>query len=100
MKIVFAGTPEFAATALAYLHAQGFDIVAVLTQPDRPSGRGQKLSASAVKSFAITRQIRVFQPTRLKKDHPEGDACYHALQQLEFDVMVVVAYGLICHSIF
>ena len=94
MKVVFAGTPEFAATALrAMLHAGpdvGFQIVAVHTQPDRPAGRGMKLTASAVKQVALLHSIPVFQPATLRT--PEALAELMALQP---DVMVVAAYGLI-----
>lgn len=94
MKVVFAGTPEFAATALrAMLHAGpdvGFQIVAVYTQPDRPAGRGMKLTASAVKQVALSHNIPVFQPATLRT--PEALAELMALQP---DVMVVAAYGLI-----
>ena len=94
MKVVFAGTPEFAATALrAMLHAGpdvGFQVVAVYTQPDRPAGRGMKLTASAVKQVAISHNVPVFQPATLRT--PEALAEFMALQP---DVMVVAAYGLI-----
>ncbi|HWT72304.1 MAG TPA: methionyl-tRNA formyltransferase [Oxalicibacterium sp.] len=98
MKIIFAGTPEFAATALAALHAAGFDIPLVLTQPDRPAGRGLQLQASAVKQFAQARGIPVAQPVSLRLDgkHPEAAVEAHALlQATPHDVMVVAAYGLI-----
>ena len=94
MKIVFAGTPEFAAIALkALLDAgpdAGFSVVAAYTQPDRPAGRGMKLTASAVKQLALSRGLSVFQPATLKT--PEAQA---ELAALDADVMVVAAYGLI-----
>ncbi len=94
MKIIFAGTPEFAATALkALLDAgpdAGFKVVATYTQPDRPAGRGMKLTASAVKTLALSRGIPVFQPSTLKT--PEAQA---EMAALGADVMVVAAYGLI-----
>ena len=62
MRLIFAGTPEFARVALAQLHAAGHDIVLVLSQPDRPAGRGMKLQASAVKQFAIEHSLPVAQP--------------------------------------
>ena len=73
MRVIFAGTPEFARSALAALHAAGHDIVGVMTQPDRPAGRGMKLHASFVKQFAQTHPFPVFHPTRLKFDrqYPE-----------------------------
>ncbi len=98
MKIVFAGTPEFAATALAALHAAGIEIVLVLTQPDRPAGRGMQLHASPVKQFAVAHGIPVTQPVSLRLDgkYPEDAAAAHALlQATEHAVMVVAAYGLI-----
>ena len=94
MKIIFAGTPDFAATALkALLDAgpeAGFTVVAAYTQPDRPAGRGMKLTASAVKTLAQSRGIPVFQPQSLKT--PEAQA---EMALLNADVMVVAAYGLI-----
>ncbi|HEV7856108.1 MAG TPA: methionyl-tRNA formyltransferase [Herminiimonas sp.] len=98
MKIIFAGTPEFAAVALASLHAAGFDIPLVLTQPDRPAGRGMQLHASAVKQFALAHGIPVAQPVSLKLDgkYPDVAAEAHALlRATPHDVMVVAAYGLI-----
>ncbi len=90
MKIVFAGTPEFAAQALQCLLLAGFDIPLVLTKPDRPTGRGMKTSPSAVKQQAAGRGLTVLQPTTLK--HPET---LERLKALTPDVMVVTAYGLI-----
>ncbi len=101
MKVVFAGTPEFAALALASLHRAGFDIPLVLTQPDRPAGRGMQLHASAVKQFALANGIEVLQPLSLRMDSKDPEraaqaAAAHArLVALDYDVMVVAAYGLI-----
>ena len=98
MKIVFAGTPEFAREALAALHAAGFQIPLVLTQPDRPAGRGMKLQASPVKQFALDHGIEVAQPHSLKLDgkYPDEAATAKALlESLGADLMVVAAYGLI-----
>lgn len=98
MKIVFAGTPEFAAVALKALHDAGFDIALVLTQPDRPAGRGMQLQASAVKQFAMAHQIPVAQPVSLRLDgkYPDIASEAHALlRATPHDVMVVAAYGLI-----
>ena len=101
MKIVFAGTPEFAAQALAKLHAAGFEIPLVLTQPDRPAGRGLQLHASAVKQFALAHGIEVLQPLSLRQDSAdpqragEARAAHARLLATDYDVMVVAAYGLI-----
>ena len=94
MKIIFAGTPDFAAQALEALLAAGHDVVLVLTQPDRPAGRGMVLQASAVKKVALTHGLPVCQPERLKdpKTHePIRAACTDGAAEL----MVVAAYGLI-----
>jgi len=98
MKIIFAGTPDFAATALAALHQAGHEIVLVLTQPDRPAGRGMQLHASAVKQYALAHNMPIAQPISLRLDgkYPEVAATAHALlQSTPHDVMVVAAYGLI-----
>ena len=90
MKVVFAGTPEFAATHLSALLEAGVDLVGVLTQPDRPAGRGKRLQPGPVKQCAVAAGIPVLQPTSLRKP-----ASREALKALAPDVMVVVAYGLI-----
>ena len=98
MKIIFAGTPEFAATALAALHEAGIDIVLVLTQPDRPAGRGMQLHESAVKLLAEKLSIPVAQPVSLRLDGKHAaiaQAAHAQLQATPHDVMVVAAYGLI-----
>ncbi len=98
MRAIFAGTPEFAAVALAALHAAGIEIPLVLTQPDRPAGRGMQLQASPVKQFALAHQIPVAQPTSLRLDGKFPDQAKHAhdlLRATAHDVMVVAAYGLI-----
>lgn len=98
MRVIFAGTPEFAHVALAHLHEAGFDIPLVLTQPDRPAGRGMKLQASAVKQWAQTHHIPVAQPRSLRLDgkYPEDAAAARAaIETARADVMVVAAYGLI-----
>jgi methionyl-tRNA formyltransferase len=98
-RVVFAGTPEFAATSLQALIAQqeslGIEIVAVYTQPDRKAGRGQKLSTSAVKQVAIDNDIVVEQPATFKKSSAEGMAARQTLRTYQPDVMIVAAYGLI-----
>ena len=94
MELVFAGTPDFAARALEALLAAGHRVVLVLTQPDRPDGRGMALQASAVRKVALTHGIPVFQPDRLKDPathEPIRAACVEGGAEL----MVVAAYGLI-----
>jgi methionyl-tRNA formyltransferase len=101
MKVVFAGTPEFAACALRALVDAGFSIPLVLTQPDRPAGRGMQLQASAVKQVALEHGIEVLQPLSLRTDSKdpqralEAQAAHERLVALDYDVMVVAAYGLI-----
>ena len=98
MRVIFAGTPEFARAALERLHAAGFAIALVLTQPDRPAGRGMKLHASPVKQFALEQGIAVAQPRSLRLDgkYPEDAAAAQAaIEAARADVMVVAAYGLI-----
>ncbi|WP_448761708.1 methionyl-tRNA formyltransferase [Acinetobacter tandoii] len=95
MKIIFAGTPEFAACALAALLKTEHEIVAVYTQPDRKAGRGQKLTASAVKQLALEHDLPVYQPLHFKSSTEQGLAAQQQLKDLNADVMVVAAYGLI-----
>ncbi|HQY08854.1 MAG: methionyl-tRNA formyltransferase [Burkholderiales bacterium] len=98
MRVAFAGTPEFALAALAALLADGWTVPLVLTQPDRPAGRGLKLQPSAVKQLALQHAVPVAQPTSLRLDGrwPEqAAAAREALQQAAPDVLVVAAYGLI-----
>lgn len=90
MRIVFAGTPEFAAEHLKALLASDHDVIAVYTQPDRPAGRGQKLMPSPVKQLALEHGIEVYQPPSLKPVDAQ-----QVLAALQPDLMVVVAYGLI-----
>lgn len=101
MKVVFAGTPEFAAVALQALHEAGHEIPLVLTQPDRPAGRGMQLQPSAVKQYAVAHGMEVLQPLSLRMDakDPEraaqAQAAHQRLLSTPYDVMVVAAYGLI-----
>jgi methionyl-tRNA formyltransferase len=98
MKVAFAGTPDFARVALEALHAAGFEIPLVLTQPDRPAGRGLKLQASPVKQFAQAHGLPLAQPRSLRLDgkFPDDAAAARAtLQAAAPEVMVVAAYGLI-----
>lgn len=88
MQVIFAGTPDFAVPTLSALVAAGHSVVAVYTQPDRPAGRGRKVQVSAVKQFALAKNLTVHQPTSLSSEA-------EIIQQLHADVMVVVAYGLI-----
>lgn len=90
MKIIFAGTPEFAAAALEALLAAGHQVVAVLTQPDRPSGRGMQLTPSPVKQCALKHGLPVLQPLTLRQSEIQ-----QTLREFDADVMVVAAYGLI-----
>ncbi|MCG7564419.1 MULTISPECIES: methionyl-tRNA formyltransferase [Pseudoalteromonas] len=90
LRIVFAGTPDFAAKHLAALIASHHDVVAVYSQPDRPAGRGKKLKASEVKTLALEHDLPVYQPQSLKSDDAQAE-----LAALNADVMVVVAYGLL-----
>lgn len=98
MKVIFAGTPEFARVALDSLHAAGFEIPLVLTQPDRPAGRGMKLQASPVKQWASERKIALAQPRSLRLDGKfpdDASTARHAIEAAQPDVMVVAAYGII-----
>ena len=90
MNIIFAGTPEFAAQALQTLLTTEHNIIAVYTQPDRPAGRGRKLQASPVKTLAVEKNIPVYQPLNFKTEEAQQE-----LIDLNADIMVVVAYGLI-----
>ena len=90
LRIIFAGTPDFAASALSALVNSKHEIIAVYTQPDRPAGRGRKLRASPVKEVALKHNIKVFQPENLKEAETQD-----LLRSFNADVMVVAAYGLI-----
>ncbi|AOJ03340.1 MULTISPECIES: methionyl-tRNA formyltransferase [Burkholderia] len=98
LRVIFAGTPEFAAAALAAIHEAGFPVPLVLTQPDRPAGRGMKLQASAVKRYALEHGIAVAQPPSLRRTGKcpvEAAAALDLLHATPHDVMVVAAYGLL-----
>ena len=90
MRVGFAGTPAFAVPALAAIVAAGFEVPVVLTQPDRPSGRGLRAQASPVKAFAASQGIPVLQPISLKADDVQA-----SLRAIALDVLVVAAYGLL-----
>ncbi len=90
LKLIFAGTPDFAARHLAALLSSGHEVVAVYTQPDKPAGRGQKLTASPVKELALAHDLPIYQPASLRNEAAQAE-----LAALGADLMVVVAYGLI-----
>ena len=99
LRVAFAGTPEFAQIALAAIHQAGFPVIAVLSQPDRPAGRGMQLQASPVKQYAVTHGFApILQPPSLRRagKYPrEAAEVIDALTAQRPDVMVVAAYGLI-----
>ena len=90
LNIIFAGTPDFAATHLKALIDSNHNVIAVFSQPDRPAGRGNKLTASPVKQLAIENNLPIYQPTTLKTVENQ-----HVIANLNADIMIVVAYGLI-----
>ena len=90
LRIVFAGTPDFAARHLAALLSSEHEVIAVYTNPDRPAGRGKKLSAPPVKQLALEHDIPVYQPENFKSDEAKQE-----LADLNADIMVVVAYGML-----
>jgi methionyl-tRNA formyltransferase len=95
-RLVFFGTPPLAATCLqALLDQDTHPVVAVVCQPDRPQGRGQKLEAPPVKQLALARGLPVLQPSTLKKDTPDGEAFFAAFTDLRVDLAIVAAYGRI-----
>ncbi|WP_373019313.1 methionyl-tRNA formyltransferase [Thiomicrorhabdus sp.] len=94
LKVIFAGTPEFSVAPLQALIDSEHEVVAVYTQPDRPAGRGRKLTASPVKNLALQHDIPVFQPETLRNKDAQ-----QALADLNADIMIVVAYGLILPKI-
>ncbi|MDO6707746.1 methionyl-tRNA formyltransferase [Photobacterium sp. 1_MG-2023] len=94
LRIVFAGTPDFAARHLAALLSSQHDIIAVYTRQDQPAGRGKKLTASPVKQLALEHDIPVYQPKTLR-----DEAAQQELASLNADIMIVVAYGLILPSV-
>ena len=91
MKIVFMGTPDFAESSLKAIHKAGHEILAVVTNPDRPSGRGMKLMASPVKQYALENQIAIYQPEKVRNN----EEFINQIKKLEPDVICVVAYGKI-----
>jgi methionyl-tRNA formyltransferase len=91
MNIIFAGTPDFAATHLQSLLSNGHNIIAVYTQPDRPKGRGHQLCASPVKAIALEHNIPVYQPLSFKNN----ESAIQEIKDINADLMIVVAYGLL-----
>lgn len=91
MNIVFMGTPDFAVESLKKIYESGHNILAVVSQPDRPSGRNMKLMPTPVKEYAESKNIKVYQPEKIRKD----EALYNILKELKPDVIVVVAFGQI-----
>ena len=89
MKIVFMGTPDFAKESLEAIYNAGHEILAVVTNPDRPSGRGMKLKPSPVKEFALEKGLDVLQPERVKKNYE----FINKIKDLKPEVICVVAYG-------
>lgn len=90
IRIVYAGTPEFAVPALRQCCVAGYEVVGVYTQPDRPAGRGRELKPSPVKQFALENNLTVFQPESFR-----AQAHIEELKQLKPDLMIVAAYGLL-----
>lgn len=90
MKIIFLGTPDFAVASLAALLQSGYEIVAVVTSPDKPAGRGQKLNESAVKKFALAHDLKILQPLKLKNEDFVAE-----LKSLKADLQVVVAFRML-----
>lgn len=91
MKIVFMGTPDFAEISLRALYEAGHEILAVVTNPDKPSGRGMKLTSSPVKQYAIEKNLKIYQPQRIRKN----EEFINQIKELRPDVICVVAYGKI-----
>ena len=89
MKIIYYGTPEFAVPSLNILVENGFDVVAVVTAPDKPSGRGQQLTFSAVKEYALLKGLKVLQPEKLK-----AQSFLDEVKSLQSDLQIVVAFRM------
>jgi len=90
LRVIYAGTPDFAVPALQCLQRSGHQVVAVFTQPDRPSGRGRKLIPSAVKQYALSQSLSIEQPLDFS-----ASAAIDLVQKYQPDVMVVAAYGVL-----
>ncbi|XHR95858.1 methionyl-tRNA formyltransferase [Mucilaginibacter sp. UC70_90] len=94
MRIIFMGTPQFAVASLDALIKAGSDIVAVVTAPDKPAGRGQKVSESAVKQYAVANSLKVLQPEKLK-----NESFIAELKALKADLQVVVAFRMLPEAV-
>ena len=90
LRIVFMGTPDFAVTTLKHLHENNFKIVGVITAPDKPAGRGQKIRTSAVKDYAVSQNLKILQPTNLKSED-----FLLELAQLKADLQIIVAFRML-----
>ena len=90
IKVVFMGTPDFAVASLNAIVKAGYEVAAVVTAPDKPAGRGQKLSVSAVKEYALAHQLNILQPEKLKDEN-----FVQSLKELSADVFVVVAFRML-----
>ena len=91
MKIVFMGTPDFAEKSLEAIYNSGHEILAVVTNPDRPKGRGMKMVSSPVKEFAVSKNLKIYQPEKVRKNIE----FIEEIKKLQPDVICVVAYGKI-----
>src|SRR5690606_9239967 len=94
LRIVFMGTPDFAVATLRSLIEHNYNIVGVITAPDKPAGRGQKLSESAVKQYAVSQKLRVLQPTNLK-----SEAFLNELSSLNANLQIVVAFRMLPEAV-
>lgn len=94
LRIVFMGTPEFAVESLKALVENGYNVVGVVTMPDKPAGRGYKLQPSAVKEYALSKQLRVLQPEKLK-----NEVFLEELKSLNADLQIVVAFRMLPESV-
>lgn len=90
LKIVFLGTPDFAVESLRRIHEGGYNVVGVVTMPDKPAGRGKKVTASAVKEYAVANGLKVMQPEKLK-----DEAFVDELRGLDADLFVVIAFRML-----
>src|SRR5438105_1213000 len=94
MRIVFYGTPEFAVASLDLLHRNNLEIAAVVTSPDKPAGRGQKISLSPVKEYAVKNSLRILQPANLK-----DESFLNELKEINPDLQIVVAFRMLPEAV-